>query len=118
MRSNDVGVFLKFFDFDVLTGKDEMDFPSPVFDEEGCRCNNVTQFFGKHALPEEDEPHISLHRAVPSKLDCEALSPHFGYKSKDIIKKMLAQTTQLAKAVMRHPIVQRFKSKYKMLRMP
>ena len=59
-----------------------------------------------------------LHRAVPAKFDYDKLAPYFLYRSKDVIKKTLENTTQLAKAVINTPLRRHLKSRFLMLRHP
>jgi len=59
-----------------------------------------------------------LHKVIPKKLDYEKLSKHFLFRSRDVIKKTLENTTQMAKAIMHSPMKRHLKSRFMMLRHP
>ena len=59
-----------------------------------------------------------LHKAVPASMDYEKLAPYFLYRPKNVIKKTLENTTQLAKAVVNTPLRRHLKSRFLMLRHP
>ena len=55
------------------------------------------------------------HRILPSKLDPHKLRPFFAFRPVDIIKKTLANTTQLARVIMKHPQQKHIKSRFPVL---
>ncbi len=74
-RTAEIDNFLANFEIEELVGMNEPDFPSPIYDEDGqCICN-VNNFFGNQEMPEDPTTSTGLHRARPSKLNYEKLSP-------------------------------------------
>ena len=57
-----------------------------------------------------------LRRAVPKTLDYAKLSRYFAYRSADVIRHTLQNTTQLARAVIKHPMRRHLRSRTLMLR--
>ena len=57
-----------------------------------------------------------IHRAVPAKVNYDKMAPYFLYRSKEVIKKTLENTTQMAKAVINSPLRRHLKSRFLMLR--
>ena len=59
-----------------------------------------------------------MHKARPTNIDCEKLSPHFAHQEKEIIRQTLMRTTQLAKQIIRSPLRRHIKSRFKCLAQP
>ena len=59
-----------------------------------------------------------MHRAVPAKINYDQLAPYFLFRSQEVIRKTLENTTQLAKAVINTPLRRHLKSRFLMLRHP
>ena len=59
-----------------------------------------------------------LYKMVPASVDHEKLLPYFLYRPKNVIRKTLENTTQLAKAVINTPLKRHLKSRLLMLRHP
>ena len=57
-----------------------------------------------------------IHRAVPAKVNYDKMAPYFLYRSKEVIKKTLENTTQMAKAVISSLLRRHLKSRFLMLR--
>ena len=57
-----------------------------------------------------------IRRAIPAKVDYDRVSPYLLYRSKEVIKKTMENTTQLAKAVINSPMRRHLKSRFHMLR--
>ena len=90
-------------------------------DEEDTSAYNVNiqQTFGLTPLAKEDDKYqYNVHRALPSKVDYEKISPYFGFRPKRIIQETLRNTTQLAKSVIRQPMRRHLLSRFQMLRRP
>ena len=80
---------------------------------------NLHQTFGLTPLAKEDDQfQMNLHRAVPTKVDYEKLSPYFGFRLQRIIQETLRKTTQLARSVIRQPMRKHLLNRYQMLRRP
>ena len=59
-----------------------------------------------------------LHKVAPPSMDYEKLAPYFLYRPKNVIKKALENTTQIANAVVNRPPRRHLKSRFLMLRHP
>ena len=57
-----------------------------------------------------------LHRALPKGVDLDELSPYLLYRPRDIIKRTIENTTQLATAIIHSPMRRHVKSRFHMLR--
>ena len=57
-----------------------------------------------------------LKRAIPAKINYDKLAPYLLYRPKQVIRKTLENTTQLAKAVINSPMRRHLKSRFLMLR--
>ena len=69
-----------------------------------------------HVIKKTLPGHPKLHRAIPADVDYDRLRSHFLYRSKQVIKKTLDNTTQLAKATIDSPLRRHLKSRFLMLR--
>ena len=61
-------------------------------------------------------PH--LHRALPAKVDYDKLSKYFLYRPKEVIRKTLENSTQLARAQINYPLKRHIRSRFQMLCRP
>ena len=57
-----------------------------------------------------------LKRTIPARINYDKLAPYMLYRSKQVISKMLENTTQLAKAIVHSPMRRHLKSRFLMLR--
>ena len=57
-------------------------------------------------------------QAIPNKQHIARLEKYFAFRPPEVIRKTLARTTQLAKAVVRFPLRRHLKSRFQMLRWP
>ena len=77
-------------------------------------CPATADFGADNLRIDSATPH--LHRALPAKVDYDKLSKYFLYRPREVIRKTLENSTQLAKAQISYPLKRHIRSRFQILR--